>query len=957
MMKQPSLKRLCALAAALAVAPGALRAQKPTGLHVSLGKYLYDYQADPRKPLPAGQPVTMPDGSSALAVHPTVGVGPWFGYGHAMWHRDNLSTLRRAGLDVVLPVFRADAASLAGYAEAGLDTMVQALIELRGEKLDYPLVAMYLDTESFSEGGRLMDVGAEAGKARFYDAVRRFYRRIPPEFRAQAQTRDGVANILFVGSAAAFRNLDASLRTYVDGRYFAEFGRRLVWLGTADWRAAAGNLDGYCASVGGGLSVNRDGPLAVASLGPGLLRAPSEGRIVPRQGGLTLLNAWRELFAMPEKPDWVVIDSWNDFTRGTAVAGTREYGVRETDGMMAGLLQFRNDVGPVAQALYINAPDILSPRSLSVIEVVAQNGTLENWKPGDVLVSASWYRDGRKVDDGPRVPILQQVPMMGVLNLPVVLAAVGRDGAALAEGLYEVRIELFRTSRDDKGALVETPFKEPLAVFPVTVGKPPADAARLVSSDASPWLMAGEPAVNRVILRNDGSKAWPKGKARVTCSLLRVSDAASEVIASGFSEPLSRDVPSGDVTDPIAVTLRPPADAKAPAFGGDTWYELRWAVDVPPAAPVTVLETAAIPARRVVNVLPLVSIAHFPLGNNAQPTWEAGKDQEVRTVVHNRGLTTWKAGEVQVGYHWYYWDGTEAAWDSPKVPLSRDLKPGDEAMVRLNVSPPPRLGAYVLVLDVWDGKQWLSTLPASSGLDLSLAFVTVLGGGWRCIDLTGLFDLDGVAGELAPGDGRFDGGLCFPAECIPPDVQPPLPLSGSPMTPFPPGISPLYYPAGYFGPLDTTGSQSIRHIPFRFPDKKDGARNFIVGRGQSLPLGRGLYAHLYLLAAGTRDLEVTLTLNYSGGASDTVPLKVSAWNAPPRNGEPVGLKTRFLRPSDGGDAADSGYLFVYDIPVDATRVLESIAFPVASDFRVMAITAQERSGGPVLAGSAAPAAK
>jgi hypothetical protein len=954
MMKLRSIKCVSVLAAALAVAPGGLRAQKPSGLRVSLGKYLYDYQADPRKPLPAGQPVAQPDGSSALAVHPTVGVGPWFGYGHAMWHRDNLSALRRAGLDIVLPVFRADSASLAGYAEAGLDTMAQALIELRGEKLDYPLVAMYLDTGSFGDGGRALDVGAEAGKARFYDAVRRFFRRIPPEFRAQAQTRDGIANILVVGPARSLRNLDASLRTYVDGRYFAEFGRRLIWLGSPDWKPAAGNLDGYFADVGGALSVNREGPLTVASLGPGLADTSAEGRIVPRQGGLALLNAWRDLFAMFEKPDWVVFDSWNDYTRGTAVAGTREYGVRETDGMMAGLLQFRNDVGPVAQALYVNAPDVLGPRSLSVIEIVAQNGTLDTWKPGDILVSASWYRDGRKVDDGPRVPILQQVPMMGVLNLPVVLAAVGKDGTALAEGLYEVRVELFRASRDDKGALVETPFKEPLAVFPVTVGKPPADVARLVSSDTSPWLMAGEPAVNRVILRNDGSKPWPKGKARVTCTLFRVSDAASEAVASGSSEPLSRDIASGDVTDPVAVTLKPPADARPLPPGGDAWYELRWSVDVAPAAPAPVLETTAVPARRVVNVLPLVSIAHFPLGNNAQPNWEAGKDQEVRTVLHNRGLVTWKAGEVQVGYHWYYWDGTEAAWESPKVPLSRDLKPGDEAMVRLNVSPPPRLGAYVLVLDVWDGKQWLSTLPASAGLDLTMACVTVLGGGWRCVDLTGLFDLDGVAGELSPADGDFSGGLCFPSECVPPDVQPPLPLSGSPMTPFPPGISPLYYPAGYFGPLDTAGSQSIRRIPFRYPDKKDGTRNFIIGRGQSLPLGRGLYTRLYLLAAGTKDLDVTLTLNYADGASGAVPLKVSAWNAPPAHGEAVGLKTRFLRPADGRDVAGSGYLFVYEIPVDAAKVLESITFPVASDFRVMAVTAQERSGGPVFATPAAP---
>src|SRR5687767_13953781 len=92
---------------------------KPTPQRYALTRYFYSYQADSRKPYPAGQAATGPGGASQFAVRPSVGTGPWFGYAHAMWHRENLQAMRRAGLDIALPVFRADASSLEGYAERG----------------------------------------------------------------------------------------------------------------------------------------------------------------------------------------------------------------------------------------------------------------------------------------------------------------------------------------------------------------------------------------------------------------------------------------------------------------------------------------------------------------------------------------------------------------------------------------------------------------------------------------------------------------------------------------------------------------------------------------------------------------------------------------------------------------------------------------------------------------------
>ena len=43
----------------------------------------------------------------------------------------------------------------------------------------------------------------------------------------------------------------------------------------------------------------------------------------------TYAAAWQQ--ALDAKPDAVVIDSWNDFTHGTEIAASRQYGERYAD--------------------------------------------------------------------------------------------------------------------------------------------------------------------------------------------------------------------------------------------------------------------------------------------------------------------------------------------------------------------------------------------------------------------------------------------------------------------------------------------------------------------------------------------------------------------------------------------------------------------------------------------------
>jgi len=44
-----------------------------------------------------------PNGSVGLVHHPMEGIGPWFSYDRADWHRRQLIDVRRAGIDVILP--------------------------------------------------------------------------------------------------------------------------------------------------------------------------------------------------------------------------------------------------------------------------------------------------------------------------------------------------------------------------------------------------------------------------------------------------------------------------------------------------------------------------------------------------------------------------------------------------------------------------------------------------------------------------------------------------------------------------------------------------------------------------------------------------------------------------------------------------------------------------------------
>ena len=126
-----------------------------------MGIYRVDYNGDGRKA--PGQNVWNAQGGTLLADQPMNGAGPWFSGLRPMWHRQQLTDMRRAGIEVALLRTRPDDALL----PRELDAFVTALKDMKAQGMDYPLVG----------------VDATAGRPDL-DLI---YAHLPAEFRALSE--------------------------------------------------------------------------------------------------------------------------------------------------------------------------------------------------------------------------------------------------------------------------------------------------------------------------------------------------------------------------------------------------------------------------------------------------------------------------------------------------------------------------------------------------------------------------------------------------------------------------------------------------------------------------------------------------------------------------------------------------------------------------------------------------
>ena len=101
-----------------------------------MGIYRLDFNADSRKA--PGQNVWSGTGGTLLADQPMNGAGPWFSGLRPLWHRQQLSDMRRAGIEVALLRTRPDDPLL----PRELDAFIAALKDMKAAGQDYPLVGV-----------------------------------------------------------------------------------------------------------------------------------------------------------------------------------------------------------------------------------------------------------------------------------------------------------------------------------------------------------------------------------------------------------------------------------------------------------------------------------------------------------------------------------------------------------------------------------------------------------------------------------------------------------------------------------------------------------------------------------------------------------------------------------------------------------------------------------------------
>ncbi|MDF2632371.1 MAG: Alpha-mannosidase, partial [Caproiciproducens sp.] len=184
-------------------------------------------------------------------------------------------------------------------------------------------------------------------------------------------------------------------------------------------------------------------------------------------------------------------------------------------------------------------------------------------------------------------------------------------------------------------------------------------------------------------------------------------------------------------------------------------------------------------------------------------------------------------------------------------------------------------------------------------------------------DLFNYYNIDAVSSNEKKDDGNYDGnGDTIPAELWP----------------------------------DTVTFQGVN---FNLGPAKDGYRNMVQANGQKIDLPQGNYKYVYILGAGAGngDKNGTFTVNQSDNTTVSRNLEFAGWNTNlsgwdrfsnmniyPNVKDQVGhFFTHFHNGSTDRMTVDN-YLFVYTIPVDPEKGLDSIQLPKASGMKIAAIS-------------------
>lgn len=906
--------------------------------HLVFSLYHYDVQGDPRKSAPLLS-VRQPNGISLLATHPVSGTGPWMSYDRVDWHRGQLQEMREAGIDVALPVYRASAGSKKLYSTRGLSNLTAALKTIDRAGRDFPVVAMFLDTSSLNDTGAKVDLKQAEGQALLYAAIKDFYLQIPPSYRLgialDPKSGGSQANLVVLSSAAPFSDFGQSFMDYCRGRFMADFGNDLIFLGSSDFKTKC-KLDGYVNDTAGkGFSMDDSGWLKPAAIGIAKPAADGKTAVVPMaEAAETYKNSWKQVQA--KRPDWVLIDGWNEFGNGSEIAPTLERGVNLSD-----ITKVYSRVLAATDAVRVafinnNVPQKVLAGSNCAITVRLQNIGMEIWAPENYAVSYGWRTTGGEAGKNGAIALPAEITPGSsrtlVLNIPI----------PAKPGTYLLAIDVGRVDRAPTAAQSSRFLST--GGLPLTCGVRVASAgeagfdqyaASLTSSELPRTAEAGGTYTVPVKVRNDGSAAWKQGGTRVTCRLWkRVSalngsgdpEAVEPVEMADGSATVPSDVaPGQEVSVSVPVTFsRADGGTISPSPQPEMWgYEVRW-------------EVTDGTGKGAYTEPEAVSLTEADIGvvftHDLTPDQLPGDRRiPVKLGVRNAGPQTWRKDVTRIGYHWYYLDGMEAVWEDETTAIPQDVEPGGEVPDILAwITPPPNDGNYWLVWDLKVGNTWTSTLPSVRSHETQVNRVQIVHGHLTFVDLSTSYNLAGITLDAARGSGAFDGaGRSLPAE-----LTPPFAMAD-------------FAPSTLWIPTKGTGLASSRNISFKWGPKGVKENNVVQCAGQKVTVEADskkaqICKTVHILAAATSPGATGgFTLQFADGSQQFSSFPVAAWDDPTSTIGEVAFVTRRTHVA-GGEAFDkAAFIYHYTIAVKEEKKLTTIILPNAPAIKILAITLEK----------------
>jgi len=904
--------------------------------------YRYDYRTNG-----AGSAIVS---DPPLPVHqPREGLGPWWSAQRPGWHRQELKEIQAAGIEVLLAVYSPEREARADWARRGLAAMSEALRELQATGRPYPLVGMYLDTAGLARAlGEPADLTAVRGQRILYGAIREFYQQIPPEFRAEIGAGKERGYPVVLGPPKGMGKWDEEFIKYANQAFSRDFGgAKLVWLADVGWKAQGlGGMEAYpplSSSQPSGHDATGRAGIAVLSPGYGETVGPE---MRSRGEGPDLREEWRRLLTLG--PAYVILASWNDFVRGTYIAPSRQEGFTPVDTFSLLVSQEAEKVKRPVRLKKANLPAAIAPGGKAMAELVLANSSTEEIR-SDERTGLDW----RILDEEGKSTLVSKndveafrLPPGGSVRLYTPIAALDSTDKYLPPGRYLIEFNLRRSSL----AYIKASWlSHSLCAFrlPLLVEKPPEYAFTLLGSNLRSHLKSGAKYAVSVTLRNDGSKAWKKKEVRLCNQWYRVEDnleisspqQTRLVEGGGLAAALPREVAPGEI-----ITLTAEVEASAggnplPAWQpGEMWhYGLGWVLE----AGGSKIYAAKGTALEAVYVVEEDLGSHF-VDSTTPAEMSAGKEYPVEVVITNAGPDSWPANEAELTYHWYYWDGSLARWETNSTPLPAEAKPGESIKVSAVVKAPVHGGPYFLVWDLKRGGSFASSSINPRTNETLRMPVMVSGGDCQQVDLSGYYNVIASASDRRRALGDLDGlGNCLPLEQMPPD------LSGNTLD---------LYPSGYYLFQPENG---LKGITFRYPAKNQGLQKAIACRGQSIALPQTAVSRLHLLGAGTgAGLSGTLTIAFADGHTQTLPLTISSWLEPASHGEGEGFVAPYMRTSRGDNPRQPVYLHHYVIDLGGPAEVSSLALPDNKEMKLFAITLEGPASAPstaLSAGESAPA--